>query len=208
MKIILDADGVLLDYNQQMAKMYELAFGQSIQEIEKAHHFTKAYGVQLTKEDLAQIYVHFDVKGWSTMPAIKGAVEATQLMHKEGHELSCLSSMPSRFVDARRENFVFLNMPIDHVIGSGRDEKTGINPKAQHLIELNPDIFVDDQLRNFDDVPHHICKVLIDNGFSDSPNVGRENIADFTFTSLLEFSKALSQNPEMFNKKKVKKHTI
>jgi phosphoglycolate phosphatase-like HAD superfamily hydrolase len=202
MKIVLDADGVLLDYNKQMAKMYELTFGVILKEVEKAHHFSRAYGVVLTKEDLAKIYTHFDVKGWATMPAVEGSVQATQLMHSEGHDLSCLSSMPSRFVEARRENFVFLNMPIDHVIGSGRDEKTAINPKAQHLIELNPDIFVDDQLRNFDDVPDSICRVLIDNGFSDSPNVGKENTADFTFKSLLEFSQALSANPAMFNKKK------
>ena len=202
MKIVLDADGVLLDYNERMARIYEKALGRTLSVVKESHHFTTMYGVTFTPEDKKAVFALFDTEGWTNMPAIKGSVEATQALHNAGHELVCLSSMPAQFVEARTSNFKTLGIPLERVIGSGRDDQD-TNPKAAHLIELQPDIFVDDQLRNFKDVPDSICKVWIDNKYHDSPDVGLDtSVADFRFHSLKEFSEAVIENPSLFTKKK------
>lgn len=206
MKIILDADGVLLDYNEQMAKICELVYGRKFPKVAHAHHFKNAYGLELTKDELKRVYAYFDVQGWTSMPALPKTIEATQLLHSMGHQLVCLSSMPPRFVEDRKNNFKLLGMPIDEVIGSDRDEKLShINPKAQHLIELAPDIFVDDQLRNFQDVPEKICKIWINNGFKDCPNVGMDrSMADHCYSNLYDFALDLNMNPKKFMSKQKK----
>lgn len=202
MKIVLDADGVLLDYNAQMAKIYQKTLNRQLKFIKHSHHFKNMYGVEFLPEEKKAIYKLFDTEGWNSMPAIDGAVEATQALHKAGHTLICLSSMPEQFVEARSENFKSLGIPFERVIGSGRDE-SDMNPKSYHITSLQPDIFVDDQLRNFKDVPDSICKVWIDNGFHDSPDIGLDSsIADFKFNSIKDFSIAVIQNCYTFIKNK------
>lgn len=202
MKIVLDADGVLLDYNEKMARVYEKALGKTLCVVKESHHFTTMYGVVFTPEDKKIVFALFDTEGWTNMPAIKGSVKATQALHDAGHELVCLSSMPAQFVEARTSNFKSLGIPLEKVIGSGRDDQK-TNPKAVHLIELQPDIFVDDQLRNFKDVPDSICKVWIDNKYHDSPDVGLDtSLADFKFHSLSEFAQVVLENPSIFKKNK------
>ena len=185
-----------------MARIYEQALSKKLNLVKKSHHFKNMYGVEFTPEEKKAIYALFDKEGWTSMPALEGAVEATQALHDAGHTLICLSSMPSQFVKDRASNFKSLNIPLQEVIGSGRDD-SDINPKATHILQIQPDIFVDDQLRNFKDVPHSVCKIWIDNQFHDSPDIGLDSsIADFKFSSLKEFSISLLNNPVLFSKTK------
>lgn len=202
MKIVLDADGVLLNYNQRMAQVYEMALGKSLSIVKESHHFTNMYGVNMTKEERSAVFALFDTHGWSSMPAIEGAIEATQALHNAGCELLCLSSMPPKFVQARAQNLKNLGIPVKEVIGSGRDDRD-VNPKAAHLITIQPDIFVDDQLRNFKNVPDTICKIWIDNQYHDSPDIGlNEDLAHFKFNTLIDFTRAFLDNPSVFTRRK------
>lgn len=201
MLIVLDADGVLVDYNEQMAKIAGKILKKTLNKVAHAHHFKNAYDVSFTKEEKNMVYKLFETEGWSAMPPVPGAVEGTQQLKSLGHTLVCLSSMPNRFVPDRLHNLQSHGMPIDKVIGSGRDNKSPhINPKAEHLRALNPQIFVDDQLRNFQDIPDTICRVWINNNFQDCPNQGVDRgLADFTFSSLQDFAQALAANPQAFS---------
>lgn len=198
MIIVLDADGVLFDYNQKMADVCEKALGINLGKLKHCHHFYNASNFNMTKLQGEKVFSLFDIEGWKSMPAIDGSVEACKAMSEAGHQLVCLSSMPAQFVSHRQHNLTSLGFPIEKVIGSGRDNSR-TNPKASHLKEINPDIFVDDQLRNFQDIPKHICKVWIDNGYLDCPNFGMDKSqADFTFSSLRDFSFAFIENPQRF----------
>lgn len=200
MIIVLDADGVLLDYNQKMADICEKALGIKLGKMKHFHHFTNAANFKMTKLQAKEVFALFDIQGWNSMPAIEGSVEACKALHQAGHQLVCLSSMPERFIKDRQANLLNLGMPVEKVIGSGRDDSE-TNPKAAHLQEIRPDIFVDDQLRNFQNIPSNICKVWIDHRYSDCPNLGMDrSIADFRFLSLHEFSLEFFNNPHQFKK--------
>lgn len=201
MLIALDVDGVLLDYNAQFARLAAEVLDRPLRLVDPdAHHFVNAYGITLSREDKQRIYDRFDRDGWLTMPPMERAVDAAQRLHADGHRLFCVSSMPPRFAAHRAQNLENLGIVIDGVIGSDRDEsREGHNPKAEHLIALAPDVFVDDQLRNFLDLPAGICKVWIDRGTHDSPNNGMDpSLADHRFPSLHAFMEALVANPSLF----------
>lgn len=203
LKVIWDVDGVLLDYNAQMARMIKKALGWEPALIEpRAHHFKTAYGVELCEADRALVYAEFDQLGWRSMPGQPGAARATRLLARAGHFSLCLSSMPKRFEACRLINLRALGMPIQRVIGSGREEGSEANPKAEHIERERPDVFVDDQLRNFKGLPPEVFKVWIDTGRVDGPNVGADaSLADAVFSSALEFAQALAAHPERFVKK-------
>lgn len=202
MKIVLDADGVLLDYNARMAQVSQTALDIKLKKIKNAHHFYNCYGVSFSKEQWSKVYSLFDQEGWNKMPEIQGATQAVKKLKEQGHELICVSSMPSKFINDRKKNFIYLGMPINTVIGCDRDEeKNGFNPKAKYLNELKPDIFIDDQLRNFKDIDEKICKIWINNNFDDCPNVNEDRaLCDFSFNSLIEFVNMFTVDPNKFNK--------
>jgi hypothetical protein len=204
LKVAFDVDGVLLNYNQQMALMIKKALGLELALVDPlAHHFKAAYGYELTGTDREKVYDFFDAEGWKTMPAEPGAVEALALLDKAKHELVCISSMPKRFEACRLHNLRSLGMRVAKVIGTGRETESTVNPKAEHVEREAPDVFVDDQLRNLNGLPGTVFKVWIDTGRNDGPNVGADlGVADAIFPSALSFAQALVAHPERFKKPK------
>lgn len=200
MIIVLDADGVLLDYNKKLAHVCEKALNIQLGVLKYFHHFSNAVNFQMTPVQSEKVFTLFDIEGWNSMPAIEGSVEACKAIAALGHSLVCVSSMPDKFVQARKHNLINLGIPINHVLGTGRDDSQ-TNPKSGYLKSINPDIFVDDQIRNFHGIPDSICKVWIDHGYTDCPNVGMDKSqVDFTFKSLRDFSFEFVKNSRQFNK--------
>lgn len=204
LKVAWDVDGVLLDYNKQMARMIKKALGWEPELIEpRAHHFKNAYRAELCAEDRARVMALFDQEGWRSMPGQPGAARAARLVSRAGHASICVSSMPKRFEACRLMNLKSLGMPMERVIGSGRLEGSAANPKAEHIEREAPDVFVDDQLRNLEGLPESVFKVWINARCVDGPNVGADpSVADAVFGSALEFARALKANPGRFQKTK------
>ena len=173
--LVLDADGVMLDYNAAYPKVWKAAFGEDLVRVrENCYHAHTEYGVELSDPlKKKMFYSAFDDRVWSDMPALAGAVEGAQLLAAAGYRLICVTSMPTRFQGARHQNLQKLGFPIERVIATGRKFKS--NPKLAALAELQPAAFVDDLLHNFDAVPDDVHKALIDYGNVDSPNLGLED---------------------------------
>lgn len=207
LKVAWDVDGVLLDYNKQMARMIKKALGWEPELVEpRAHHFKNAYRADLREEDRARVRALFDQEGWRSMPGQPGAARAARMLARAGHASVCVSSMPQRFEACRLLNLRALGMPIERVIGSGRVEGSGGNPKAEHIEREAPDVFVDDQLRNLEGLPESVFKVWINARCVDGPNVGADaSVADAVFGSALEFARALRAHPERFQKNQAKR---
>lgn len=76
--IVLDADGVLLDYNLAYASAWERAFGRYPQLRNHNAYWAKdRWAVeQLEGDSLSTFRTVFDESFWSTLPAIKGALNA------------------------------------------------------------------------------------------------------------------------------------
>ena len=172
--IALDADGVLLDYNRQFGRVWERHFGQAPVCVEpKAYHATNYWGLTAPATGDG-FWDTFDREGWTTMPAMPGAVEACRRLVAAGHRLVCVTSMPVHRQEQRLANLRAEGFPIERVIATGPCANKTANPKLEAIQALRPDWFVDDELRKLKDLPSVKC-VLVDPGHPDSPNVGQDD---------------------------------
>lgn len=191
--LVFDADGVLFKYNDSYPHVWREAFGQELLKVaNNCYHAHNEYGVEFeSPAQKAKFFDTFDARFWSTMTPLPGAVEATRMLSAAGFRLICVSSMPQAFEDARLENFRALGMPIERVYATGRTTEVAGNPKLEILLQLKPDGFADDLLKNFEGVPESIHRAFIDYGNADSPNIGLGN--EFPFdskhSSALEFAR-------------------
>ena len=172
--IAIDADGVLLDYGAAYPHAWERAFGTFPQELDpKAYWPLDRWQVErLIGERLDHFRRHFDESFWSSIPAMPGALDATNALHDAGHELVCVSALDPRYEQARLRNLRQLGFPIERVIAVPHVDVVG-NPKAAALTELMPAAFVDDYLPYLASLPLRIHTALLRSHATGSPNHGR-----------------------------------
>jgi hypothetical protein len=198
--IALDADGVLLDYNAHFSQVWQKAFGETLTtQCEPRYHATHQYGVSLSNERTRQAFFDaFDERAWESLPALPGAVQATQLLSNLGFSLVCVTSMPSKYAQARHTNLKNLGMPIEAVYATGRDRsQPNENPKKSTIDRLSPVYFVDDLIENFLGLSSHVQKILLHKSAPDSPNLPhlQSGVHDHQYDDLLSFSKTLTAAP-------------
>jgi len=173
--IALDADGVLLDYNQAYAGAWERAFG-----VRPALRDPNAYWPldrwnveRLAGTKLDQFRTCLDWTFWSTVPALPGAREACERLVAAGYRLVCVSAIRAEFAEARRRNLEALGCPLEDFVATG-NAGGDVSPKAAALQRLRPMAFVDDYLPYHRGVDPSIHKALIRREPNGSPSHGPE----------------------------------
>lgn len=169
--IILDGDGVVVDYRPSYARVWKKAFGTELPVVHpNSYHAHIMYDLHLRdRPDISgKFFEHFTEDVWESLPACEGAIEACQALHEAGHVLICVTSIPKGLEAARLRNFQTLGIPIDRVIATGRSSE--LNPKLDIIHQLNPVAFVDDLGSNFIGVRDDIHKALIHGQHHDNPN--------------------------------------
>ena len=186
--IALDADGVLLNYNQAYGVQWAQHFGEEPVCVEpRAYHATTYWGLEAPEKGHA-FWDAFDKSGWTSMPSMEGAVEACKRLVAAGHRLVCVTSMPAHRQADRLRNLQALGFPIEEVIATGSCGNRLDNPKKAAIEALKPDWFVDDELRKLKDLPGVNC-VLVDPIHPDSPNEGQDDsFVTWRVHSLAEFA--------------------
>ncbi|MBH9577193.1 HAD family hydrolase [Inhella proteolytica] len=173
--IALDADGVLLDYNQAYAQAWQRAFGVRPEERDPSAYWAMdRWGVKrLEGEQLDRLRAAFDESFWSHLPAMAGAIGACQQLDTAGFELVCVSAIHPRYEAARLRNLQQLGFPIARVIATSHGDGSR-SPKAAALERLMPLAFVDDYLPYLRGLPPRIHAALIHRQKRGSPNTGPE----------------------------------
>ena len=102
--IALDADGVLLDYNQAYPRAWERAFGVYPKEKDPdAYWALDRWDIKwLDGDRLDQLRAAFDAEFWETVPAMPGALEACNALQAAGYTLVCVSALQKQFASARQ----------------------------------------------------------------------------------------------------------
>lgn len=176
--IALDADGVLLHYNNAFKNFYELFFKVSLTiQDPNAYHATRYLGIDPPDNDSPFWKAFSDQDVWGSMPAIEGAIEACHQLKSLDFDLVCVTSMPVQFEHRRLHNLQILGFPIERVIATGRKSSGDVpetthsseNPKKEVIDLLKPAWFVDDEWRKLKNI-ENVNLVMIDPGCSDSPN--------------------------------------
>lgn len=190
--IALDADGVLVDYNQGYARAWEQAFGVQLKEINPhAYWAVDRYEVpRLDCAGRAQLRAAMDSTYWGTLSALPGALAACVSLKAQGYRLVCVSAIEAKHQPARLRNLAALGFPLDDVIATGGGSVGGISPKAAVIRQLAPIAFVDDfapYLTGLAGGPTHLALILRE--LEGSPNQGAAlTLANSTHRNLEAFA--------------------
>lgn len=185
--LAFDCDGVLLDYNQSFYNAYKKAFEKELQIVMPgAYHAVNEFGMQnIPKEEMKVILDKLcNVGLWSDMPALNNTLNVINTL-SNNYEIICITSMPKKYEEERFNNLKNLGFNISTVYATERVNKTD-NPKKDCIEKINPIIFVDDLLSNFENVNCDTKLIYLNNGQPDSPNVGKENNSHYTIKELSE----------------------
>lgn len=184
MKFAIDVDGVLLDYNQSFKKQFDKIFSVDLQLKEvRAHHAHNYW--YLPNIDWKKEFFRKSGDMWREMPPIANSVAAINRLVDAGHEVVCVTSMPSHFQKSRLYNLQREGFQIHNVIATSRVGRE--NPKKKYIDELQPDYFIDDLLKNFEGIDS-TKTVYVDNNYSDEPCKDWLHIKpDYTVSSLAAF---------------------
>jgi hypothetical protein len=197
--ILLDADGVMVDYHAGYAQAWERAFGEKLQVKDPQGHHPMHYWEVPLLDATGQAHLNekgFNEEAWSTMPALPGAVEACRELQRIGFRLQCASALSPKWRDARAANLKALGFEMEdvHAVGHSSDTaapgtpRLASNPKLQIVTTLAPRFFVDDHLPFFQGVPAGVWRALIDvrpNGSTngdptlESPHSRHQSLAEF-----------------------------
>jgi phosphoglycolate phosphatase-like HAD superfamily hydrolase len=191
--IVLDADGVLVDYHLAYKLAWEKAFGVKLQEVNPGAYLPMhRWGVKLlrTPEERGIFKRAMGSKFWANLPALPGAVEACHMLVNNGFELICVTALNEKFHSERSRNLLDLGFPIHRLYCTGSDTVGGMSPKAEIVNVLGPVAFVDDHGPYLRGVSDEVHRALILGGPDGSPNVGADlALAHSTHVDLLAFTK-------------------
>lgn len=170
--IVLDCDGVLLDYNEAFGRVWQEYYNKELPVFDGSlYHAENYYNLKWSHiDERKKFFNHFNTCGWSIMKDFPQSIEATHLLREAGYKILVVTSMSLSGQAMRHENLTRLGFAIDATIATG-SKINNTNPKKTYIENLNPDFFVDDLLSNFEEINNQTNFVLIDNRASDSPNL-------------------------------------
>ena len=191
--IVLDCDGVILDYNLTWGKILSQLLNKEIKAKKLAYHAYNVFDYELSKTETKAFYDLFHEQGWLQMQALEGALEAINILKKKNFDVHIVTSIPQKAYLPRKTNLDNLGVLFSslHTVGFHRD----FNPKKEIINQINPLFFVDDLLKNFEGISKNTSCVLIDIPGEDNPNHIYENKDSLnihsTHNCLLDFAKLL-----------------
>jgi phosphoglycolate phosphatase-like HAD superfamily hydrolase len=195
--IALDADGVLLNYNEAYANAWARAFGQrpALKDAQGYFPHDRWDAPMLGPDGRDALRQAMQEDFWSTMPAIDGALQACRLLADAGYELVCVSAVKQQFHAGRLANLQRLGFGIQRLYATPSDGKGAtVSPKAAAIHELMPDAFVDDYAPYMRGMPPTVHAALILREPNGSPNVGDNlTMAHSTHADLAAFAQWWTQ---------------
>lgn len=165
--IVLDCDGVLIDYITHFGQIYNKVFNKKLDILNhKAYYPENHYSLSWDDDKQKEhFFKQFDAHAWRDMQALPGAIEATQKLKKLGYKIIVLTSIPNEFEELRHQNLLELNIPVDATIACGYIK--GVNNKKPYIEAINPEYFVDDLITNFKGIDSDARHIFIDHEHCD-----------------------------------------
>lgn len=197
--ILVDGDGIMLDYNKGFCQVYEKAFGVKLERVFPRYYTAvKEYGINMALhgsfENLYKQFHEAGVNVWTGMPELTGSVKAINSLVDKGYDVRCLTSMPPQFEQDRLLNLQTLGFKINTVYAVDRKvaKAQGIdNPKLKIIQETQALAFVDDLMKNFTDCEGVSTKLYWldhEHPMEDNPNLGYNTDHVIRVSSMEEFA--------------------
>jgi len=165
--VALDADGVLVDFDQHWRKAAESAIKRPLVKLQDVHDFRDRYG--LSREEYHAAWGRFNAMGgWADIPVYAHTEVLVAGLRHQGLHPMVLTSIPEKYAAQRRQNLKQWFAPEDiHCVGNSPQAPA---MKAQMLRKWQALAFLDDHPENtnvsVDSVP--LC-VMLDRKYRDLP---------------------------------------
>ena len=145
LSIILDTDGVILDFDKGYISAGQYLFDKEIKEVKKSWSLTEKYN--LTVEEDNKIWDYFAKGGWKNLPLIPGADEAFHELKSLGFSIHVVTGIRPEHSDMRLQNFSKYDLTPDSIdcVGHGSSSKTFAIQKYK------PIALVDDRLQHINE---------------------------------------------------------
>jgi len=145
MLIALDIDGVILDFLGQFLRVYNLRNNERITADDITEFMPHGNLSDLiAKKDWDENFKWFEKNGgYATLQSFEGARTAIENILKAGHEIVYVTARKQEFEGDTIMSFLLNKIPMSKLYFAP-------SSKEKILRELNPDIFVDDSLKNCD----------------------------------------------------------
>ncbi len=169
--LVIDVDGVLVDYNKQYALGWEKAFGEKLSVVNQDAYWAQdVYGARhLDPEEVVAWREAQNYEYWATMEAMPGAYNLLYDFLQADYNIVACTALDEHWHEARAENLnnLFGDHTIKALICAG---EVG---KSTFVNALNADVFIDDYAKYFYNVKKSVKKILVDRSPSDpqNPNV-------------------------------------
>jgi len=145
MKIALDIDGVLLDFDTHWRTFAIAHLERELPKLNSDYDLGTRYGV--TKKESDSVWAAFyDQEKWASILPYPCALESVPRLHDSHHDLFCVTAAPEDVETQRRISLQALELEDKLIEFTGYHHEG--NTKHEALSRHQPDVFVDDQLIN------------------------------------------------------------
>lgn len=194
-KIVLDADGVMLNFNDRFRKHASEVLNRDIIEVCKSYDLSVKLGI--TKEEFDYVWETFGSMGcWKDLDPLPGAKEAIQYFRSEGYDIYVVTGIDEMFKADRLENLmnaVGLIPTEIYCVGHGRTYKD------VQIDIIEPVLFVDDRLEQLHTNQNVPLLVWVDH--QEEQHIFENKRHDHTVSSLGQFVENLKNNKSLFEDK-------
>lgn len=152
--IAVDVDDVLVEFLPGFERAAEAALGRPVSRKSKAWALDVAY--EMTPAELAAVWQAVtDMRIYRDLPPLPGSFEALRLLYDAGFEVHAVTAIQEKYWGDRFENLRALGFQGStiHAVGQGS--------KAPVLHQLQPIMFVDDQVKHLHAAPFVPLRVWI-----------------------------------------------
>lgn len=179
-KIILDVDGVLLNFIERFTEVVQETVKRELIINEVEYNLTKRFGITEKEEEL--VWQNFAKTGsWEKLEPLHGVIEAVNKINALNYDVYIVTAIEGLFVEQRRANLENIGLnPVEIYCA-------GYNKSKKDFFELiNPDIIVDDRLENLHVAPECFHLVWIQDKV-EQHNIKEDGRVDVSVSSLKEW---------------------
>lgn len=171
--VALDADGVMVDFLAGFELALKLVRGEPVHRRTTDWCLATAYGLTTAEHDEA--WRLFEAHRLiAELPPMPGAVEAIHALHDAGHPVHVVTAIQPRYLADRMHNFKQLGLPLTQVHATGRDGVHSPHSASKQTVlrQLQPVLFVDDQVMHLNQAPFVPHRVWVRNTDQQFPQPG------------------------------------
>ncbi len=158
MKIVLDVDDVLLDFNSHIHQLASdisgLNYNETKNKIGREHNLQTRFS--LSDNQLKELW---DNVAWDNLPINYGADKFLDYIVKNNFEIKYVTAIPSNFINERFKNLhkhfgnIIKNIKKEDIYCVGQSGN-----KRESVKSINPDFYIDDTLTHINEC-HDLIKV-------------------------------------------------